>query len=64
MCPQCGSHEAIPVVYGSPNPELKRVLRRGRAILGRCEEWEGQPEWFCTECGSEWRGRWTRFKRA
>lgn len=62
-CPQCGSHKILPIIYGTPGPELKRALRSGQAIMGRREEWEGQPQWHCRECESEWRGSWIRFKR-
>jgi hypothetical protein len=63
-CPQCGSSKFVPVLYGSPTPEMREAVRRGRAVLADCEEWEGLPEWHCAACGCDWRGGWTRFKKS
>ena len=63
VCPLCGSHDVIPIVYGNPDLETQRALRRGDAILNTCQEWEGLPEWHCRVCRCEWRGGWIIFKR-
>jgi hypothetical protein len=55
-CPACGSDRCIPIAYGMPGPELQVKVERGEVVLGGCVVWDGQPEWACTACGSEWTG--------
>jgi len=53
-CVQCGSHEAIPIVYGLPGPELLEQAEAGEVILGGCVVAEDSPIFHCNECGHEW----------
>lgn len=36
-CPECGSRQLVPIVYGLPSPELEQRARRQEVALGGCE---------------------------
>jgi hypothetical protein len=62
-CPSCGSDHVVPIVHGIPTPAQQKAIDEGRAVLADREEWEGLTEWYCQDCGCDWRGGWRRFKK-
>ena len=54
-CPQCGSEEYIPIVYGRPGTELQEKAERGEVILGGCIVTPDRNLFHCKECGTEYR---------
>jgi hypothetical protein len=53
-CPECGSEEVIPIVYGLPRPEIVRKAVYGEVILGGSTVHEDAPDLFCCSCGARW----------
>lgn len=53
-CPDCGSTEVVPVVFGLPGPELLERARRGEVALGGCMV-DPNVRGRCKRCG-----RWLR----
>ena len=48
VCPECGSENSIPIVYGRPGTELLEKAERGEVWLGGCV-----PEdyhYYCKDC--------------
>ena len=35
-CPECGSLDVVPILYGEPGPELIEEERQGKIALGGC----------------------------
>jgi len=62
-CPECGSSEAVPIIYGIITLSLQKLIDQGKAVRADREEWEGMTEWYCKQCGCDWSGNWRRFKR-
>lgn len=54
-CPECGSADVVPIVYGLPSPELIEEAKRGEVSLGGCCLTGNDPQWFCKACEHEWR---------
>ena len=53
-CPECGSTEVIPIVYGMPGLDLMQAADRGEVALGGCVIVEGfDPTHSCRVCGHE-----------
>ncbi len=50
-CPNCSSHDVIPVVFGLPGNKLMEMSERGEVWLGGCWVSENDPEWRCQACG-------------
>jgi hypothetical protein len=54
VCPECGSENVIPIVYGKPGEELIEKAERGEVKLGGCVVTDDSPYRYCAECGNEW----------
>ena len=51
-CPNCGSENVVPIVYGYPTRETAQAAERGEVILYGCMP---LPEdRGCRTCGHEW----------
>ncbi len=52
-CPECGSQELRPVVFGLPSAELGAEADAEEVVLGGCCCWgdERDPAWSCLDCG-------------
>ncbi len=55
VCPECGTDQVVPMVFGLPGPELAEEAQRGEVELGGCSITGDDPEWACRECGHRWR---------
>ena len=53
-CPRCNSDEVIPILYGTPSPEMVEESRAGRVALAGRMVWPEAPDWRCVVCGHEW----------
>jgi hypothetical protein len=53
-CPECGSHDVLPIVYGLPGPELEARAVRGEVVLGGCIVYDNAPDLGCKSCGARW----------
>jgi hypothetical protein len=54
-CPNCGSENVVPIVYGYPTREAVQAADRGELILYGCLPPSDQPEdRACRSCGKEW----------
>lgn len=53
-CPNCGSKNSIKITYGYPSHELFLEAEAGKVKLGGCCIFEGNPDYFCKDCGHEW----------
>ncbi len=53
-CPECGSADVIPIVYGKPGRELMAQAERGEVALGGCILTGNDPAWHCTACQHRW----------
>jgi hypothetical protein len=51
-CPQCGTSNPLPIVYGMPGPELMSDAQEGRVALGGCCVGEDDPDLECRACGT------------
>ncbi len=49
-CPDCGSANVRPIVYGEPPFSLALQARRGELVLGGCVITENSPDWDCADC--------------
>jgi len=54
VCPNCGSKDVIPIVYGYPPEELGREAKEGKVHLGGCGIYESNPQNYCKKCETEW----------
>ena len=53
-CPECGSHDVLPIVYGLPGPELEGKAIMGEVLLGGCVVFGSDPDLGCRTCGAKW----------
>ncbi len=53
-CPQCGSTEIVPIVYGQP-VEIAEALQSVDWALGGCAIFLSIPDTHCKGCNHEWR---------
>jgi predicted RNA-binding Zn-ribbon protein involved in translation (DUF1610 family) len=51
-CPQCGSTDAVRIVYGYPTVELFEAEQRGEVSLGGCVVGNESPDYACRSCGA------------
>jgi hypothetical protein len=59
-CPQCRAAGAVPIVYGTPTPDLLRLASQQRVQVagGMIGLLGGQaPNWHCPHCRHQWRGQ-------
>ena len=54
-CPQCGSEQIVPIVYGYPGPGLQKEAEQGEVELGGCMVTGNDSNRVCRECGHRWR---------
>lgn len=54
-CPECGSHDVIPIIYGLPSPETETRAALGEVMLGGCVVFDNAPDMFCTSCSTSYR---------
>lgn len=54
-CPECGSTEVIPIVYGMPDWDLHLASERGEVAIGGCIVIGDDPTHQCRACGHEFR---------
>jgi hypothetical protein len=50
-CPDCGSTDVVPIVYGLPGRQLCDAAQRGEVVLGGCCVSGADPAWICRLCG-------------
>ena len=58
-CPVCGSHKALPIIYGMPTEEHMQLVMQGKAAAGgaiRRLLTGKAPTWECGACKHRWRG--------
>jgi len=53
-CPECGSHDVLPIVYGLPSPETEQRAMLGELVLGGCVMFGNDPDMCCTSCSARW----------
>lgn len=53
-CPECGSPDVVPILYGQPNKYLLEMEAAGLAIIGGHFSSENDLDWHCNECDHEW----------
>ncbi|MBV8847858.1 MAG: hypothetical protein JO307_34020 [Bryobacterales bacterium] len=51
-CPDCGSSDWKPIMYGRPTEDAKEDARRGHIVLGGCMP--NDPARFCVACLNSW----------
>ena len=49
-CPNCGSSNSIPIIYGEPSPELMEQARKGEVALGGCIIYPDRNLFHCKDC--------------
>ena len=55
-CPNCGSTNFIPIVYGKPTYQAYLKAKKGELILAGCRIIEpNPPNKKCKNCGSSYR---------
>lgn len=54
VCPECGSANVIPIIYGKPGQELVERAERGEVKLGGCVISRESPFNYCKDCKAEW----------
>lgn len=55
-CPECGSLEVIPIVYGYPADmgAYLKAVDEGRFAPGGCCVDGSNPDWHCRDCEHRW----------
>ena len=53
-CPECGSTNVVPIVYGLPPPEAGEEAERGEIVLGGCCVMDDSSTRHCRDCEHEW----------
>ena len=51
-CPDCGSSDWKPIMYGLPTEEVEEDAQRGHVVLGGC--FLGDADRYCTACFNSW----------
>jgi hypothetical protein len=54
-CPECGSVNTRPILYGLPDAEAMEAAERGAIALGGCIVTGDDPRWVCLDCDHRWR---------
>lgn len=59
VCPNCGSSDSMPIVYGYPTREAERRAEEGMILLGGCLCYgdERDHKWYCRNCGTSYGGK-------
>ena len=50
ICPQCGSSNFIPIIYGKPSLGLFERAERGEVVLGGCILTPNRNLYVCKDC--------------
>ena len=50
ICPNCGSDNATPIMYGLPTSEGFSAAERGEVVLGGCIVFDEASAWQCQAC--------------
>lgn len=53
-CPNCGSENVVPIMYGVPTPEMVERSAKGEIKLGGYAVGPDMPDWSCKDCGYTW----------
>jgi hypothetical protein len=61
-CPECGSQDLVPIVYGLPGPDLSKAAQRGEVVLGG--RVLGAQNRACRACGASFRLEEARIQSA
>jgi hypothetical protein len=57
VCPECGSQDTVPIMYGCASPETFEAIERGEipgAAIGGCVGDVTNPVWACPVCKHRW----------
>ena len=54
-CPECGSKDTLPIVFGYPDDKLGELAGLGLVVLGGCIVSGEDPTHTCRECHAAWR---------
>lgn len=54
-CPKCKTSNVGYYVNGDPTDEAERDVQKGLARYGGCLVGGDEPDFFCLQCGFEWR---------
>jgi len=55
-CPKCGSLNIFKIQYGYPTEEAFLLAEKNKIKFGECCVSSENPEYYCRDCGHEWRG--------
>jgi ribosomal protein S27E len=55
QCPNCGSPDIVPIVYGYPTEKTKIDQSEGKIVLGGCCVSRDNFDMHCKACGHEWK---------
>jgi len=64
VCPRCGSHWIVPVLYGYPSEVAEEAALRGALAMGGCcppSPVNGRNRWCCKNCRFRWPGKFEEF---
>jgi hypothetical protein len=53
-CPECGSIDVVPIVYGQPTKYMLEMEAAGLAVIGGHFSTDKDLDWHCNECEHEW----------
>ena len=53
ICPECGSGDIIPILYGMPALSARKREEEGKLYLGGCCITEDDPKWHCKKCATQ-----------
>ena len=51
LCPACGSHDVVPILYGDPTEDMAQRSYGGDIVLGGCIMTPRSPTELCRACG-------------
>ena len=53
-CPDCGSIDVLPILYGFPGEKMREDAFEGKILLGGCVITENHPDRHCNSCEYDW----------
>jgi hypothetical protein len=56
VCPEYGSKNVVPIIYGYPSAELVQKEKEDKVRLGGCCITPTAPKYACNECNCAWGG--------
>lgn len=54
-CPNCGSDDVVPIVYGLTTPEMATRASKKEIRIGGYAVGVDKPDWACNNCGNVWK---------